>query len=141
MSNPLRRLKFLPWRSLFLLSALVTLIVIFLDLLFTLGYNLSPAIERVLTLLYAPPFGVLVRFAVVIGVGALAVELLERLFSNVVISIAVLWTLVFCLALCLVLRALLPIPPDVLVNLYNNEVQLLGIVIGVFWKGRPYWRY
>ena len=141
MSNPLRRLKFLPWRSLFLLSAVVTLIVIFLDLLFTLGYNLSPAIESVLTLLYAPPLGVLVRFAVAVGVGALAVELLERLFQNVVVSIAVLWALVFCLALCLVLRALLPIPPDVLVNLYNNEVQLLGIVIGVFWKGRPYWRY
>jgi len=140
MANPLHRLKFLPWRSLFLISSLVTLIFIVLDLFLTLGYNFSPAIARVINLLYGGSLGVLVQFGVVVGVGALAVYLLEKLFPNVMLNTAVLWALVLCLVVCLLLRSLLPIPPDVLVNLDDNQVQLMAIVIGVFWKGRPYWR-
>lgn len=140
MSNPLRRLKFLPWRSLFLLSSLVTLIVIILDFLVWIGYNYYPPVRQALSILYGPILGVLVDWGFVVGVGTLAVYLLEKISPNVIINTAVLWALVLCLAVCLVLRALLPVPPDELVNLYNNEVQLLGIVIGVFWKGRPYWR-
>jgi hypothetical protein len=139
MSNPFRRLKFLPWRSLFLLSSLVTLIVIVIDLLFVISYDLSPALARVLSLMYGGSLGVLVQFAGVVGVGALAVYLLEKFFSNVSVNTGVLWALVFCLAVCLVLRAFVPIP-ERLVNLYNNEMQLIAIVIGIFWKGRPYWR-
>jgi hypothetical protein len=140
MANPLHRLKFLPWRSLFLISSLVTLIFIVLDLFLTLGYNSSPAIARVINLLYGGSLGVLVQFGVVVGVGALAVYLLEKLFPNVMLNTSVLWALVLCLVVCLLIRSLLPIPPDVLVNLDDNQVQLMGFVIGVFWKGRPYWR-
>jgi len=139
MSNPLRRLKFLPWRSLFLLSSLVTLIVIVIDLLFIISYDLSPALARVISLMYGGGLGVIVQFAGVVGVGALAVYLLEKFFSNISVNTGVLWALVFCLAVCLVLRAFVPIP-ERLVNLYNNETQLIAIVIGIFWKGRPYWR-
>lgn len=140
MANPLRRLKFLPWRSLFLLSSLVTLIVIVLDLFLWLGYNYSPAIKSAMSLLYGPTLGILVNFAVVVGVGALAVYLLEKIFSKTIVSIPVLWALVLCLAVCLLMRSLLSTPPDILVNLDDGEVQLIGIAIGVFWKGRPYWR-
>ena len=75
-------------------------------------------------------------FAVAVGVGALAVYLLERL-DRLSINTASLWTLVLCLALLLFLKSLLL--PTVLVDV-NNEIQLVGIVIGVFWKSRPYWR-
>jgi hypothetical protein len=139
MSNPLRRLKFLPWRSLFLLSSLVTLIVIVIDLLFIISYDLSPALARVISLMYGGSLGILVQFTGVVGVGALAVYLLEKFFSNVSVNTGVLWALVFCLAVCLVLRAFVPVP-ERLVSLYNNEMQLIAIVIGIFWKGRPYWR-
>jgi hypothetical protein len=139
MANPLHRLKFLPWRSLFLLSSLVTLVVIAIDLSLIVSYDLSPALARVLSLMYGGSLGILVQFASVVGVGALAVYLLEKFFSNVAVSTAVLWALVFCLAVCLVLRSFLPVPARV-VNLYNNETQLIAIVIGIFWKGRPYWR-
>jgi hypothetical protein len=139
MSNPLRRLKFLPWRPLFLLSSLVTLIVVVLDFLLTIGYNLSPVLARIITLMYSGSLGIIVQFAGVVGVGVLAVYLLEKIFSNVTVNTAVLWTLVLCLTLCLILRSFLPIP-EILVSIYNNETQLIAIVIGIFWKGRPYWR-
>jgi uncharacterized membrane protein len=80
--------------------------------------------------------GILVDFAFVVGIGALAVYLLEK-FYRLSVNTAVLWALVLCLAVCLVVKSLLPIP-DVLVKF--NEIQLMGIAIGVFWKGRPYWR-
>ena len=136
MGNPLQRLKYLPWRSLFLLSSLIAVIVTAIDYLVVIGYNYSLVIQRTLTLLYTPPMGILVDFAFVVGIGALAVYLLEK-FSRLSINTAVLWALVLCLAVCLVVKSLLPIP-DVLVKF--NEIQLMGIAIGVFWKGRPYWR-
>ena len=136
MGNPLQRLKYLPWRSLFLLSSLIAAIVTAIDFLVVIGYNYSPVIKRTLTLLYTPPMGILVDFAFVVGIGALAVYLLEK-FYRLTINTAVLWALVLCLAVCLIIKSLLPIP-DVLVKF--NEIQLMGIAIGVFWKGRPYWR-
>lgn len=133
MMDPLRRLKFLPWLLLLQVSTLTTLIVAVLDFLLALEYTQS----RALSLLYSPPLGILVTFAVAVGIGALAVYLLERLYRQVTINTATLWALVLCLAVCLVLKSLLPIPAFI-VNL--NETQLIFIIIGVFWKGRPYWR-
>ena len=138
MTNPLRRLKFLPWRSLFLVSSLITLIVIVLDILLTLGYHQSLAIERALNLLYTPPLGILVNLAVIVGIGALAVYLLEKLYPKAILNAATLWALVLCLAICLVVKSLLGVVPNVLVNF--DETQLIGMMVGVFWKGRPYWR-
>lgn len=89
--------------------------------------------------MYSGSLGVLVQFAGVVGVGVLAVYLLEKFFANITANASVLWALVFCLTLCLVVRSFLPVPAR-LVNIYNNETQLIAIVIGVFWKGRPYWR-
>ena len=139
MSSPLRRLKFLPWRSLFLLSILVTLIVVVIDFFFIVGSDLSPALARIVSLMYGGSLGVIVQFAGVVGVGALAVYLLEKFFANITVNTGVLWALVLCLTLCLLVRSFLPIP-ERLVSIYNNEMQLIAIVIGVFWKGRPYWR-
>lgn len=137
MTDPLRRLKFLPWLLLFQVSTLTTFIVVVLDFLLTLGYTQSSVINRALSLLYSAPWGLLVTFAVAVGIGALAVYLLERLYRQVIINAATLWALVLCLALVLVLKSLLPIPA-ILINL--DQTQLIGIVLGVFWKGRPYWR-
>lgn len=137
MANPLRRLKFLPWLLLFQVAALTTVTVVVLEFLMRLGYTKSLAINRALYLLFTPPLGILVNVAIAVGVGVLAVTLLENLYKQVVINAAVLWALVFCLALGLVLKALLPIP-DILLNL--NEIQLVSMAVGVFWKGRPYWR-
>lgn len=137
MANPLRRLKFLPWRSLFLVSILVTLIVTVLDFLIAVGYTYSGAIKQALNLLYAPTLGIIVDFAIVVGIGALAVYLLEKLYKFS-INTAILWTLVLCLSVCLFVKTLLPLPKVLVMNF--DEIKLMGILIGIFWKGRPYWR-
>lgn len=137
MANPLRRLKFLPWRSLFLVSILVTLIVTVLDFLIAIGYTYSGAIKQALNLLYAPTLGIIVDFAVVVGIGALAVYLLEKLYKFSINS-AILWALVLCLSVCLLVKSLLPLPRVLVINF--NEIKLMGILIGIFWKGSPYWR-
>lgn len=137
MANPLRRLKFLPWRSLLQVSALTTIILIVVEFLLTLGYTQSPAIKRLLDFLYTGSLGLLMTFVTAIGVGAMAVYLLERFYQQVIINTANLWGLVLCLAVFLLLKSLLPLMP-ILISL--DQLQLVGIIIGIFWKGRPYWR-
>ncbi len=137
MTDPLRRLKFLPWRSLLQVSALTTIFVLVLEFLLTLGYTQSAVIRRTLSFLYAGPLGLLMTIATAIGVGALAVYLLERFYQQVIINTASLWALVLCLALFLYLKSLVPLMP-ILVNF--EQIQLIGIILGIFWKGRPYWR-
>lgn len=137
MTDPLRRLKFLPWRSLLQVSALTTILVVVLEFLVTLGYTQSAVIRRTLSFLYAGPLGLLMTIATAIGVGALAVYLLERFYQQVIINTASLWALVLCLALFLFLKSLVPLMP-ILVNF--EQIQLIGIILGIFWKGRPYWR-
>ncbi len=137
MTDPLRRLKFLPWRSLLQVSALTALIVVVLEFLLGLGYTQSSVIRRALSILFAPSLGLLITFAAAVGVGAMAVYLLERFGQKAIINTASLWALVLCLALIFLLKSLLPIQ-SILVRL--DETQLIAIIIGVFWKGRPYWR-
>lgn len=132
MSNLLRRLKFLPWRSLIQVSLLTIVITLVLDFLIALGYFQSALIQSALN----SPLAVIFAAAAGAGMGALAVYLLE-LQRQVMINTSTLWALIFCLVLGLVLKALLRLPA-ILVGL--DDIQLIMIVVGVFWKGRPYWR-
>lgn len=133
MTDPLRRLKFLPWRSLFQVAALTILIAAVLDFLLRLGYTESALIRSSLS----SPFALFIGAAAGVGVGTLAVYILERWYSQVVINAGILWALILCLALGLVVKLLLRLP-GILIGL--DEIQLITIVVGVFWKGRPYWR-
>jgi hypothetical protein len=137
MANPLRRLKFLPWRSLLQVSTLTTLIVIVLEFLLTLGFIQSAVIEHTLSFIYTGSLGLLITFATAVGIGAIAVYILERFYKQVIINSASLWALVLCLALLFLLKSLIPLTP-ILIRL--DQTQLIGIILGVFWKGRPYWR-
>ncbi len=84
------------------------------------------------------PIGVLIEFAVPVGIGALAVAVLERWFRQVMITNSTLWALVPCVALWLLLKSFVQLPTVLLPDV--NIVPLVGVVVGVFWKGRPYWR-
>lgn len=137
MSDPLRSLKFLPWLSLFQVSALTTVIVTILESLLNLGLRSSSIIRAALSILYAPPLGVLMTFIVAASVGVLAVYLLERFAPQVRINANVLWALVPCVALVITLKLLLPLP-TVLVHL--QDTQLIGLSLGIFWQGQRYWR-
>jgi hypothetical protein len=135
MSNPLRRLKFLPWTILFQDAALTVLITTLLDIL--VGSLNTPLVRQTYILLFSPPLGILMLIAVSMAVGALAVYLLEKIFSQVVINAAVLWALIPCLVIMIILKSWLPIP---FVLIDANQSSLLGIVLGVFLKGWNYWR-
>lgn len=131
------RFKYLPWRSLLRVSGLTIVVIIFLEVLLSVGYTQLPAIHYILSVLYAPPLGIVTICAVAVSVGVLAVYLLERYYPQVPINTATLWALVACLALVLFLKSLLPLQ-GLLVNF--TYPQFLAVALGVFWRGRPYWR-
>lgn len=137
MSNFLRRLKLLPWREMLQIAALVNSIVIGVELFLAWGFTQSRAIRNVVTLLYNPPLGLLIPFAAAVGMGALAVYFLEYWHQQYLLNKINLWVLVLCVLFGLVLKSFLPLPP-LLASL--SEASLIGITVGVFWKGRPYWR-
>jgi hypothetical protein len=137
MFDPLRRLKFLPWRSLVLLTLVTLAIVVVAELLLGLGYTQISLVRAVLNLLFSPPWVVVTLLAAGFGIGVLAVFLLETRWQQLSINAGVLWALVLCLILGSVIRSLIPLPA-ILVS--PNQTQFMGFLVGVFWRGRPYWR-
>jgi predicted tellurium resistance membrane protein TerC len=70
------------------------------------------------------------------------VWLLETWFSPGIIVGATLWGLVLSLLITLVVIALISWLSRVPAGLLDvNENVLMGLVIGVFWRGRRYWRW
>lgn len=136
MSNFLRRLKLLPWREMLQIAALVNSIVIGLELFLGWGFTQSRVIRNILTLLYGSSLGILIPFVTAVGMGALAVYFLEYWQQHFLLNRTNLWVLVLCVLLGLVLKSFLPVPPF-LASL--SEATLMGVTVGVFWKGRPYW--
>ncbi|HAX80238.1 MAG TPA: peptide chain release factor 1 [Cyanobacteria bacterium UBA11372] len=136
MRDPLGGLKLLPWRSLVKYAAITTAIATAFDLLLFLAIAYLVPLRNMFLILLAPPLGILIAIAIALGIGALAVFLTERQ-REFMLNASNLWGLVGCLILCLWLRSLLPIP-SFLLNL--SELTIVGIILGVFWKGRPYWR-
>ncbi|TAG91199.1 MAG: peptide chain release factor 1 [Oscillatoriales cyanobacterium] len=135
MSDFLRRLKILPWQEMLQIAALVNLTVLGIELFLAWGTKI-PAISNALRLLYSSSLGILVPVAIAVGMGALAVYLLEYWQQQFLLNQTNLWLLVFCLFLGLFLKSLL-LPP-LFISL--SQATLIGIAVGVFWKGRPYWR-
>lgn len=140
MRDPLRRLKTLPWVILLQNAALTVLIAAVLDFIFVLLFTQLPEslFSGGLSVLFRLLFLVLPLLAMA-GVGALSVVLMERFFRGVYLNTAVLWALVPCIALMLFLKGLLPNLPQALVGLSYS--QIIGVVLGIFLKGKRHWRY
>lgn len=137
MADPLRTLKYLPWRSLLQVAGITIAIVTAVEFMLSLGVRQPSIISRTLKILFQPPLGLLVTFFIGVGVGALAVYLLERFYTQVTIHTNTLWASIACLILVLWVRLMLPIP-SILLSL--NEIQAVAMIVGIFWKGKPYWR-
>ena len=135
MINPLRPLKYLPWIPLLQASVVTTIFAIAIDLLVALSF-LVPVVQSVALQLLNSPLEILIRLVAAVGVGALAVVVLRRWFRQVVVTNSILWALVPCLLLCLFLKSVLRLPAPLLPAL--DYTVLIGIVLGVFWKGRRY---
>jgi hypothetical protein len=138
MRNPLQRLKYLPWLQLSLTAFATTLITFVVETVLGVGLTYSPVVQTVLTLLFAPPLGIITLFAIALGIGALAVYWLERVYPRIIINTGVLWALVLCVIVAFFLKSLLPLP----VNLVTpSQFVMVGILVGIFWRGRRYWRW
>lgn len=143
MANPLRQLKYLPWTSLFIIASMTFAIVTTIELSLWLTYNqldegTQLAIVRILAAtLYSPLLSLFTVGAIGVGIGALAVFLLETVEKRVFINAGVLWALILCLIVWLIIRSYIPVPA-LLTGV--NQLQLIGIILGVFWKGKRYWR-
>lgn len=138
MNNPWHRLRWLPWRSLILVSVLTIALAAVLDFLLIQGLTQSAIVRSALVFLLSPPWSLLAIAATGVGIGALAVLLFERLPKQVLIDTSTLWALILCLILGLGLKSLFPLA-RILTGL--NYTQVIGILVGVFWKGRHYWRW
>jgi hypothetical protein len=136
MNNPLRRLKQLPWLPLFLTALLTLFWATVIELLLRFGYENVPLIQQTLEMLFTPPLSIIMGFAIAVGLGALAVTFLEIIYPQLFISAGVLWALLLCLFLLLFLRNLV-VPAILLEASYS---MLIGSMLGIFLKGKPYWR-
>ncbi len=132
----MRRLKLLPWRSLLTLASLTMLVVFLAELVLVASMQL-PVVDRTVSMLLHPPLGGLLLLVAPVGVGALSVYLGERWFGQLLFNKSVLWALVLCLLVTLFLKS--QMYPNSLIQF--SQFSLIGVVVGVFWKGRPYWRY
>ena len=143
MANPLRQLKYLPWTSLIIVSSMTLIIVTTLELVLGLTYDQLNEVTQFIIVrilaatLYSPLLSLFTIGAIGVGIGALAVFLLETLKKQVFINAGVLWSLILCLIVGLIIRSYIPIPAF-LTNV--NQLQLVGLILGVFWKGKRYWR-
>lgn len=137
MSNPIDALKRLPWLVLLQAALLTTLVAIAAEFVIVFSARFIPMLQALFSALLAGPLAILTSLAIAVGLGALAVVMLEKLGRSH-ISTGSLWGLLPCLLLWVVLANTLGLLPLGVISL--NEVQALGLVIGIFWKGRPYWQ-
>lgn len=133
----MRQLKYLPWIPLVQVALLASVIGFAIDFLLIPAAENSPFLRQVLRLLLGPYLAVFVWVAAAVGVGALAVYFLEKLHPQLLLNASVLWALVLCLLIGMGVRSLLPWPGVLTPPSYT---YLVGVVLGVFLKGRPYWR-
>lgn len=133
--SPWERFKSLPWRSLFLTALVTTVIVQAIDFITLLGVA-TPGVGQSLVTLLSSPLSILLTLAATVGIGALAVLILERT-DPASINSGSLWALLLCLIITFLLRMLLPLPALFAPASY---IQFVGVMLGIFWKGRPYWQ-
>ncbi len=138
MANPLDRLKRLPWTELLLCGFLTALCVTIIEFILVILMRALTIVAQVVVGLLTSPFAILIQFAIGVGIGALAVILLERFFPQVRIDTGSLWALVACLILAMIIRTLIP-SPVTLIGI--GQITAIAMLLGVFWRGRRYWRY
>jgi hypothetical protein len=137
MRNPFWRLKTLPWGALLGAAGVVVVIAAAADILLALvlswllrnlGQSLLPFFQ-LLTLILPVAAG--------FAMGALAIVVMERLFSRIYLNTGILWALVASITLILFVKGFLPIPALVIRIGYG---QVVGTLLGIFVTGKRHWR-
>jgi hypothetical protein len=130
-------LKYLPWRSLFLVAILAVITMKAIDFLVWKSFDYTES-SGFAELLSTKIGNLLFLFCEGLAVGGFGVLYLERIGRVGPIYTSTLWTLVLCLFLSLWLSTYLPMKGLGLVDI--SEVHVMSLILGVFWRGRPYWR-
>lgn len=138
MNDPLRQFKQQPWLPLFKVSGLTVLAALLMEGLIAIGLVYSEAFRNTILFLLSGPLAIILPLFAAIGVGALGVYLCERYFQEVYLNTSRLWALILCLIIGIGVKSLIPLQPLLVPFSYPT---LIGIIVGVFWKGRPYWRW
>jgi hypothetical protein len=129
-----------PWGSIFRAAALSTLVGAFANsLLFAFHRNTAVG-ETALNFLRQHPLGIVTDIGIGYLLGALGVVLLDRNEKGIGIYISTLWFLVLALIVGLLTYDLFPIRPYRLWFTLFNRLTLVGLVLGVFWTGKKFWR-
>jgi hypothetical protein len=130
--------KQLPWRSLFLAAILAVIIVKAFDYVVAQSLSILSPDATILKLLVTPAGGLLLFGCGGLAIGGFGVLCLER-FGNVrLIHSNTLWALILCLLVSLWFLSQLPVGGLGFVAF--SEAHLVGVIIGVFWRGQDYWR-
>jgi len=138
MRDPIKHLQRLPWLTLLQVALVTLLFAVGIELLLGVASQSIPAIAAALNVLARNPLlGIGFQLAYAAGVGALAVLCLERVARSP-ITTGQLWGLVPCLLLGIAIAIPLKLLPLGWLGL--GEGSLGGIIVGIFWKGQPYWR-
>jgi hypothetical protein len=138
MNDPWRKFKLQPWRSLLIVAALTTIVASSLDNIIIWILTRSESAIAFFYSLSSSSLGSIIYLAVTVGFGAFSVFICEIIQPEVVLNTSSLWALVLCLIVSLFLKEAISVP-SLLLNL--SQVFSIGMIVGVFWKGKPYWRY
>jgi hypothetical protein len=143
--DPLEGLKRLPWQPLIQAALLTITIVAFIEILGFFSAQQSSIIAGLFELFNQPLPALVVELLSALGFGVLGVFVFEKLFPAIRLRAGDLWALIVCLVMSIWLKliflelflpGLLPYLPIQL-----STSAFLGTIVGVFWKGRPYWNY
>lgn len=142
----MRRLRQLPWIPLFLIAILTNFWIFFVEFFLGVASTQLAIVQDTLTTLRSSPVNIIISVAVAVGVGALAIYFLEIIFPHVFINAAALWAFALCLIVMVFVKSMLPtlLPifnsPTSVSLISPDQTALIGIVLGVFLKGKSYWR-
>jgi hypothetical protein len=136
MRDPWRGFTQQPWTFLLKIAGAATAIALAIDLLLIASLVAETPLQFMIESLYREPINLFRPFVTAMGFGALGVTLCEGWPNPIRLDTARLWALILCLLGGLALKGSLPLP---LQFVELSQGGLIGIVMGVFWKGRPYW--
>jgi len=138
MNDPISRFKQQPWQQLFFVAFVTVLVVSAADLLFIGLLSTFPAMQQTLSTILSPRFQQLILpLVVAVGMGSLAVYFCDFRRSKLFLNTRSLWALVLCLMILLGVKSVIPLPSFLI---HFSYPTFIGIMIGVFLKGRYYWR-
>ncbi|MDB9311977.1 hypothetical protein PN462_02605 [Spirulina sp. CS-785/01] len=136
MRDPWSAFKQQPWLPLLQVAGIDTLVALLLEILLVALWLYVPGVGAILNPFFSSPLSLLLPFAATFGFGVLAVFLCEIAPQRIPLNTGSLWALVLCLLGGLLLKTSLPLPIQ-LIQL--SHAGFMGVLLGVFWKGRPYW--